>query len=303
MIEVLKISKGFKVDFWKKKKVILKEVSFKVKEGSVTGLLGVNGVGKTTLFDILMGFILPDEGKVLFNPKLGNHFEAIKQNIGHFPERPYLYPYLKGSEFLNYMGLLRNINKDSLLEKIHHLASRFGIEKALNQKLVTYSKGMLQRIGLISTMLHDPQLFILDEPFSGLDPFGRLEFKNILNELHQQGKTILLSGHVIPELEEICTDLIILNKGEIVFNGELNELLHQNNLTEVHIKTCSEKIEIFKSYSKLIKNGSTSFKLIIENSKKAELLFKLAEHKIEILKVFPLNSKIDEFIYSGKSHD
>ncbi len=195
------VTKTFKTDFWKKPEVVLDNLSFKVGEGMCTGFLGANGAGKTTSLKILFRFINADKGRIEFDKSLGNNWDQIKRNVGFLPERPYFYPELTGSEFIKYMLSLSGLKKENIEAQYKYYSEYLLIDHALSKKLSTYSKGMLQRIGLLSCLLHNPRLIILDEPLSGLDPNGRKDIKNLMNSLKREGKTIFFSSHIVQDLD------------------------------------------------------------------------------------------------------
>jgi ABC-2 type transport system ATP-binding protein len=191
----------------------------------MVGFLGANGAGKTTSLKIIMDFIRPTSGEVKFGADLGVSKLEIRRNLGFLPERPYFYPNLTGLEFLYFMGTLSEIPRNEITHEIANWAPRFRVDHALGRELKTYSKGMLQRIGFLSTILHHPKLIILDEPLSGLDPIGRKELKDVIIEVHKQGKTVFFSSHIVPDVEEICDRVIFLKEGKLVYDGPVNSLL------------------------------------------------------------------------------
>lgn len=235
MIEFQNITKKFKPHFWSKEFVAVDNVSFKIDRGDLVGFLGANGAGKTTLIKILMDFSRQTSGRILFDPHLGEGLNAIKSSIGYLPERPYLYPYLTGLEFLLYVGRLNAIEQGKLGELIDHWAAKMQIAHALNKPTKEYSKGMLQRLGFISCLIHNPKILILDEPLSGLDPLGRREFKKIMVELNKSGVTIFFSSHIVSDVEEICNKVIFIEKGKLVYEGNIDSLMmkHANDLYTV----------------------------------------------------------------------
>ena len=242
MFTVDKIVKSFKPDFWAKSFYALDGVSFAVERGQTVGFLGANGAGKTTLLKILMSLIYQDSGEIRFHSDLGISREEIFANLGFLPERPYFYPYLTGRNFLYYMGKLQHLSLSTQKEKIAALSQRLQIEHALDRKIRGYSKGMLQRLGLASVLLHDPMMVILDEPLSGLDPVGRKEFKDILQSLGRQGKTVFFSSHIVPDVEEICDNIVLLEKGKLVYQGKMEEIIAKGVSPKFCIKLSSSDI-------------------------------------------------------------
>ncbi len=237
MISLDKINKTFKPDVFGPEFVALKNVSFNIPKGKITGFLGANGAGKTTSMKIMMEFIKPTSGSVFYNKELGNGRGEIFNKIGFLPERPYFYPHLSGEDFLIYMGRLHLLPKNKIKERINKWAPRFKIDFALKREIKTYSKGMLQRIGFLATLIHEPRLIILDEPLSGLDPIGRKELKDVIVEIYKENKTIFFSSHIISDIEEISQEVIFLKDGELEYSGEINSLLDKHLTSDYIIKT------------------------------------------------------------------
>jgi ABC-2 type transport system ATP-binding protein len=221
-LEVRDLRKNFPGGLFEKDHEILRGISFRVRKGKVTGFVGANGSGKTTTLKCLLGFIFPDSGEVRFFEGGSLGTQALKR-IGFFPERPYLYEFLTAGEYLHMHWDLSGGGagfepaRDRVLKEVNLL----GVE---NRRMRSFSKGMLQRIGIAQAILRRPEFLILDEPMSGLDPDGRLLMKDILRHLHKEGTSIFFSSHLLHDLEELCDDLIIIEKGELLFTGELKEL-------------------------------------------------------------------------------
>jgi ABC-2 type transport system ATP-binding protein len=227
MFKAINISKKFKEDFWKPEFEALKDVSFELHAGEIVGFLGANGAGKTTFLKILLGFISPSSGSISYSDLFGPSEQRFKK-IGYMPERPYYYQYLTGREFLLYCGELHGISVDKIDESILKWAQELKLEHALDRQVKSYSKGMLQRLGFISCLIHNPELIILDEPLSGLDPIGRKEFKDIMRSLKKEGKTIFFSSHIVSDVEEVCEKVVILEDGKILYSGNIDKLIHDN---------------------------------------------------------------------------
>lgn len=224
-IEVKNLKKYYKSEFWGKKISAIEDLSFDVEAGKVTGFLGANGAGKSTSIKCILGLLLRDAGKISFfgGEELGNQ---VKERIGFLPERPFFYEYLKGQEFLRFYARLSGMNLDKNLEKrIEELLELVGLSHAKDKKLREYSKGMLQRIGIAQAIIHDPELIIFDEPMSGLDPDGRYEVGKILNQIADDGKTVFFSSHLLHDVERLSENVVILKKGELMYQGKMDPLL------------------------------------------------------------------------------
>jgi ABC-2 type transport system ATP-binding protein len=245
MIEFVNITKKFKFHFWSKEFTALDEVSFHIEKGDLVGFLGANGAGKTTLIKILMDFSRQNSGEVKFSQDLGSNLEEIKSKVGYLPERAYLYPYLTGREFLHYVGEIASISTLVIDELINAWADKLQITHALDRRISGYSKGMQQRLGFISVLIHNPKFIVLDEPLSGLDPLGRREFKKILKELNEKGVTIFFSSHVVSDVEEICNKVVFIEKGKLIYQGSIDELILKNTEDLYRVKYFDEgKIKI-----------------------------------------------------------
>ncbi len=207
----------------------LKGVSFEIQPGTVTGFLGANGAGKTTTIKCLLELAFADEGKVFYFDKEGLT-NAAKARIGFLPERPYFYDYLTGREFLRFYGeISTSLSRKDLDQRITDLLMRVGLSLASDRQLRSYSKGMLQRVGIAQALVHEPEFIILDEPMTGLDPDGRFEVREIIRETAARGTAVFFSSHLLPDAEKSCDRLIILKLGELVFQGPTETLLAQTN--------------------------------------------------------------------------
>lgn len=245
ILKVDDLKKTFRVGFLGRKQEVLKGVSFSVKKGSVTGFLGRNGAGKTTTMKCLLGLIFADSGQIEF---FGEKEFAIdlKARIGFLPERPYFYDYLTGDEFLRfYQGLSNRVGKTISEKRFDELFNLVDLEHARHRPLRGYSKGMLQRIGLAQALIHEPELIILDEPMSGLDPDGRFRMNQIIRQTAEQGTTVFFSSHLLHDAETLCDDLIIMHGGKVIYQGELEQFLGKmsSGYRLVYSQGGSKKIE------------------------------------------------------------
>lgn len=232
VIEVRGLNKTFKGGLLEKSKQVLFDVSFKVPQGCTTGFIGNNGSGKTTTIKSIFQFIHPDSGDVLFfNERLSS---KIKRRIGYLPERPYLYEFLTGMEFLKFhWDLCQEGRRKDFVECAHRVLKQVNLFDAKDRRLRNYSKGMMQRIGIAQAIINDPELLILDEPMSGLDPDGRFLVKEILREEHKKGVSLFFSSHLLADMEDLCSHLVVIDKGRTIFNGELKSFMQNASNLEV----------------------------------------------------------------------
>lgn len=201
---------------------MLDSVSFEVESGEIFGFLGPNGSGKSTTIKILLEIIFPSEGSAsIFGQALGN--KAAKQRVGFLPENPYFYEHLSSRQFLAFHGSLWGMSGKSLQSRISEVIELVGMKGTDDLRLRGFSKGMLQRIGLAQAILHNPDLIILDEPMTGLDPVGRKEVRDLMIELKRRGKTVFFSTHILSDVESICDRIAILNRGKLLSCGPLGQ--------------------------------------------------------------------------------
>ena len=202
------------------------DISFTIEQGSIFGLLGPNGAGKTTLLRMITGIFFPDEGDILFN---GRKFDAMSDSlhIGYMPEERGLYKKMKIGEQALYLAQLKGLNKAEASVKIKYWFERLGMESWWNKKVEDLSKGMSQKLQFVITVLHQPKLIILDEPFSGLDPVNANLIKDEIFELAKQGSTIIFSTHRMEQVEEICDHIVLVNQGKKVLDGGVAEIKQQ----------------------------------------------------------------------------
>ncbi len=228
----------------------LNNLSLSVEEGSIFGLLGANGAGKTTLIKALLGMISVNSGQLSI---LGEILPDIKirRHIGYLPENHKFPNYLKGIEALYFFGELSGMSKKELDEPIKYYLERFKLVGASKRKIRTYSKGMLQRLGLIQAVIHNPKVIFLDEPTDGIDPIGRKEIRDFIFELKKEGKTIFINSHLLSEVEMICDKVAILDKGKLVKTGTINELLENDNTFFVDIDNSADKLYSIPSLNEI----------------------------------------------------
>lgn len=256
IISTKNLSKEFPTKSFSKEKILaLNNFSFEVQSGEIFGLLGPNGAGKTTLIKILLGITFPTSGEIkIFEKDISN--ESYKTKIGYLPESHKFPNYLTGEQVLHYYGMLSGLTKTDVKKKSSEYLKLVDMEKWKKTKIKKYSKGMLQRLGLAQSMLNNPELIFLDEPTDGVDPIGRKEIRDILNNLKNEGKTIFLNSHLLSEVELICDRVAILNKGVLVKSGRVDDI---TAISDNYIFSISEADE------KLISGLLANFKTTVSN--------------------------------------
>jgi ABC-2 type transport system ATP-binding protein len=227
VIRVEGISKSYPSGFWRRPVKVLSDLSFSVARNEVVGFLGPNGAGKTSTIKILTRLSFPDSGRVEMLGEPVGAGPEISRRIGFMPEHPYFYDYLTGNEFMALCGRLSGIPNGEIAARSREMMVRVGLESAGKTAIRKYSKGMMQRLGLAQALVHDPELVILDEPMSGLDPMGRMEVRNLIRELKDGGKTVFFSSHIITDVETLCDRVVMILNGCKVAEGTVEELLGQ----------------------------------------------------------------------------
>ena len=223
IIEIENLCKAFSTTFGKKTVTALNDVTLSVEQGTIFGLLGQNGAGKTTLIKVLLGIVYPTAGSCkMFGEDFTNLH--LKKRIGFLPENHKFPNYMTGKEVMTFFGKLSGLENLYLTKRIDEMLELVEMTKWSKSKIKTYSKGMMQRLGLAQAMLNNPDLLFLDEPTDGVDPIGRKEIRNVLLTLKEQGKTIFLNSHLLSEVELITDRVAILHKGKIIREGNVHEL-------------------------------------------------------------------------------
>jgi ABC-2 type transport system ATP-binding protein len=258
--------------------VAVKDLNLRIEPGEVYGLLGPNGSGKSTTLKIILGLVSPTRGRTEIFGRDSRLVES-REAVGFLPENPYFYKYLTGEETLRFFGRLCGLRGSRLKERIDELLGVVGLTKARKRRLGTYSKGMLQRIGLAQALIHDPRLVVLDEPTAGVDPAGSREIRDLILDLKRRGITVLLSSHLLAQAQEICDRVGILADGVLVRQGHLQELIAIENQTELVIADASAELVneiesvINRSDARLIerrKSTTTLERLFLEATKNDE---------------------------------
>lgn len=231
VLSVQNLKKSYKKGFIPRTQSVLKGVSFELKPGTITGFLGANGAGKTTTMKCVLGLARPDSGDIRFFN--GEPLSlAVKNRLGFLPERPYFYEYLTGEEFLRFYGQLSTkLRRSDLNSRIAELLKLVGLTEAKHRRLRHYSKGMLQKIGFAQAIIHRPELVILDEPSSGLDPDGRMAIAELIHKIANDGAAVFFSSHLMHDTEKHCERLVILKNGSVLYEGQTRSFLEKMGVT------------------------------------------------------------------------
>lgn len=226
ILELDGISKSFPTGFWRKRRQVLQDLSLSLEKGEVFGFLGHNGAGKTTTIKIILGFLRPDRGRVALFGSVGATKEA-RRKVGYLSEETGLYSFLTGKEMLELSARLCGLSGARARSKVGDLLAMVGLGGAENAKVRNYSKGMKQRLALAVALVGDPELMLLDEPYTGLDPVGRRKLRELLLSLKREGKTVLMSSHIVQDVEAVCDRVGILKEGRIARFLRLSDIYRQ----------------------------------------------------------------------------
>ena len=232
IVEARNLSKIYR-DFWgRSKKVALKPLDLEIRRGEIFGLLGPNGSGKTTTMKLLLGLIFPTSGEAIV---FGKDATDVSKNdrIGYLPEESYLYKFLDAEETLDFYGRLFDMPPEERKRRADALIEMVGLSRDKKRQLREYSKGMTRRIGVAQALINDPELVLLDEPTSGLDPIGTREMKDLIIDLKERGKTVILCSHLLADVEDVCDRIAVLHQGELKELGRVDELLRVTDITQI----------------------------------------------------------------------
>lgn len=300
-IETQNLTKDYPVGFWRKRpKRVLHGLNLTVESGEVFGLLGPNGAGKSTTLKILMRLIFPTAGsaRILGRPL---HDVRMHARIGFLPENPYFYDHLTPAEFLNYAAALFGIPDQERSHRVTNLLAQVGLTESSDVPMRKFSKGMVQRLGVAQALINDPELVILDEPMSGLDPLGRREVRDIILGLREEGRTVLFSTHILSDAESICDRVAILDRGRLQGCGELREILGmQAASTEIVLENPRTELvdEVSAHTHSVIRTGDRVRLVIPEEAGVAEVLEAALHHGTKVVSVNPVKSSLEDYFMS-----
>ena len=277
VLEVEGLRKVFHIGFFRKRVEAVSGTSFRVHKGEIFGLLGPNGAGKTTTIKAILRLIFPTEGEIrLFGRSADERAAAAR--VGYMPENPYIYQYLKPLEFLDLCGRLVGLPKGERQLRSEEMIDKVGLRHAVDRPIGKFSKGMMQRIGLAQALLHDPELLVLDEPMSGLDPIGRKEVRDLLVEQREQGKTLLFTSHILSDVELLCDRVVIMQQGKITSEGQVHDLLETaGRRVEIRLSRASDALqESLRSRGTILDGGGGHVTLRVEGQKAVDDVIRIS---------------------------
>ncbi|PGB72820.1 ABC transporter ATP-binding protein [Bacillus wiedmannii] len=290
-LEIRNVTKSFKG------KIAVNTFSMELQSGECVGLIGPNGAGKSTLIKVISDIINPDVGEVLLN---GIKISKMKREIGYLPQYPNFFHWMTARETLTFMGQLSGLKKEELSKSIPKILEKVGLKGEENAKVSTFSGGMKQRLGIAQALLHKPALIVMDEPVSALDPIGRREVLNLIEEI-KKDTTILLSTHILSDAEEICERFVMIKDGTKIEDTTITELLHRNSENKLMIEITAKDqkwIEVVKKlpYVKDVEVVGLKIKVKVESIEinKNMLLQNALEHKVDIVKFEMSNDTLEE---------
>jgi len=296
-IEITGLSKDYSVGFWRKRpRRVLDRLSLRIEPGEVFGFLGHNGAGKTTTLKLLTGLIFPTEGSARILDEPVGSPEAF-QRLGYLPENPYFHDYLTAEELLDYFARFypmtpaeRRARRDAVLEQV-------GLTEFRKVALRKFSKGMLQRIGIAQAVLHNPEIVLLDEPMSGLDPVGRRDVRGLILQLKSEGKTVFFSTHVLSDAEALCDRVAILNRGKLVGVGQIAQLLQRQSGCEAVLE-CSappmlSQLQALASKPAVASGGH--LRLEVSEERLRDLLALCQKDGVRLISLNPLRFSLEDY--------
>src|SRR5207302_3307937 len=294
-IEILGLEKTYTVGFWRKKpKQALKPLHLTVEDGEIFGFLGPNGAGKTTTLKLLMGLVFPTAGTARI---LGMAIDEprMKAQIGFLPEQPYFYDYLTASELRNYYGQLSGVNAKLRSRRVSEVLNLVGLPDVGGMQLRKFSKGMLQRVGIAQAVMHNPKLVFFDEPMSGLDPMGRREVRDLMEQLKAEGKTVFFSTHILSDAEALCDRVAVIHLGELRAVGAVAdltsgvqgkvEIVWEGTVVPTSIKTIGATCHV---------TGDTVRAVVAEESQDL-VIDALRRERLRIVSLVPVRTTLEQY--------
>jgi ABC-2 type transport system ATP-binding protein len=301
-VEIIGLEKTYSVGFWRKPpKRALAPLHLTVQEGEIFGFLGPNGAGKTTTLKLLMGLVSPTAGTARI---LGREWTdpAVKAQIGFLPEQPYFYDYLTALELLDYYGQLSGVSAAERKRRIPEVLARVGLTDIRGVQLRKFSKGMLQRAGIAQAILHDPKLVFLDEPMSGLDPIGRREVRDLMEQLKQEGKTVFFSTHILSDAESLCDRVAIIHKGVLRSVGAVEDL---TSTVQGKVEVVWQGTQIPASLKALTSDCHVTgdcVRAVIHEKQQDAAIDALRRERLRLIAITPLRTSLETYFMEKLQH-
>ena len=296
ILQIRDLHKTFVLGLMRKHVQAVAGISLSVKRGEVFGLVGPNGAGKTTTMKMVLQLIFPSRGEItLFGKPAGD--AKARARLGYLPENPYIYSYLKPMEFLDLCGRLCDMGRSARNQRAHMLIERLGLDHANDRPIGKFSKGMMQRMGVCQALLHDPELLILDEPFSGLDPIGRKEIRELILEQRKLGKTVIITSHVLHDVEAMADRVAIIQRGKLVAYGALAELLRPEvRRVELELSAVDDALhaQLAQAAAELREVSGRLFVVIEGDQRATELLKAVVESGAIVHSVTPHRETLED---------
>ncbi|MCW9708992.1 ABC transporter ATP-binding protein [Fodinibius salsisoli] len=287
VVRIQNLTKSYRRGMFRKEVEAVDELSFKISKGSVVGLIGPNGAGKSTTIYCILGMLIPDAGsiEILGEPPQS---KKARSRLGFQSEIFHTYEFLKPRAALRFYGRLANMSGTRLEKEIDHQLDRMGLMSAVDQRVGSFSKGMKQRLGIAQALLHDPELLILDEPFTGLDPQGRKLIRDLIFEEKNKGKTIFFSSHILSDIERLCDEVVMIREGKKVLSGDLQDLKAASNRWAITIRGGQELLDktiLDGRWNVTMRDREQGTGIMCTDQDKDELLSRLLESPVEIVDV------------------
>ncbi len=301
-IEILGLEKTYMIGFWHKRpKLALKPLHLSVEDGEIFGFLGPNGAGKTTTLKMLMGLVFPTAGSARI---LGREWTdpEVKAQIGFLPEQPYFYDYLTAHELLDYYAQLSGVPAKERKARVEKMLSRVGLRDVKGVHLRKFSKGMLQRVGIAQAILHDPKLVFLDEPMSGLDPLGRREVRDLIEQLKLEGKTVFFSTHILSDAEALCDRVAIIHNGELRGVGAIDDLTSAvQGKIEVIFQGTQVPASIKALGGECYVSGDT-VRAVLSESQQDAAIDGLRRERLRLIAITPVRTSLETYFVEKLQH-
>ena len=301
-IEILGLEKVYKVGFWRKlPRRALQPLHLTVEDGEIFGFLGPNGAGKTTTLKLLMGLVYPTAGTARI---LGRDWTEpeVKAQIGFLPEQPYFYDYLTAHELLEYYGQLSGVPAKERPRRVDEVLTRVGLTDVKGVQLRKFSKGMLQRAGIAQAILHDPKLVFFDEPMSGLDPLGRREVRDLMEQLKRDGKTVFFSTHILSDAEALCDRVAIIHKGQLRGVGAVEDLTSSVQGKVEMVWTGTQIPASMKALGAECHVSGETVRAVIADTQQDAAIDALRRERLRLIAITPLRTSLEEYFVEKLQH-